>query len=42
MISSAPVAAADTRLGLLDKIAAFIATAKIAAADGISLSLIHI
>jgi hypothetical protein len=36
MISDAPVAAADNRLGLLDKISAFIATAKSAAADGIS------
>lgn len=36
MISFAPVAAADNMLGLLDKISEFIATAKSAAADGIS------
>lgn len=36
MISDAPIAAAGNMLGIYDKIAAFIATAKSAAADGLT------
>lgn len=36
MITAAPIAAADERTGLLDKIAAFVATARTAAADGLT------
>lgn len=36
MITAAPIAAADERSGLLDKIAAFIAVSRSAAADGLT------
>lgn len=36
MITAAPIAAADERSGLLDKIAAFIAVSRSAAADGMT------
>lgn len=36
MITSAPIAAAADRVGLLDQIAAFIATARTLAADGLT------
>lgn len=36
MIAEAPIAAAEERVGLLDKIAAFVATARTVAADGLT------